>query len=361
MARFEVDHVYDLRLPRPSDETFGAWTGLLHKWERTWIYDDGPEVRWSWRQTPPGRLALCLTVTAEARDRWQGRSMLETLDQRLGTARERARLYGSAGPAERVLEGAIQAATAQVTVRMPLRTEDAGVITTDQEAAAAVASAVREHEQLLPDAAGIVADLDVRLDGDRLVLSSGPAVSVDAAVAYLSVRSAAIAAGAASLRKPVWAIASTAIAVLSVGLSFLPLATWSLIVLGTVASAVAVAAVIAAPRWHARPWTTFWGMSPVLALVLFACVYGAVARSADHAIQVAHATPEHLREPLILSLSLLTTGGDLDLQLEGWVRSIAYLEMLLLAGLAGGAAVVAVRRASVRFEEIVGTLRRDSG
>jgi hypothetical protein len=64
----------------------------------------------------------------------------------------------------------------------------------------------------------------------------------------------------------------------------------------------------------------------------------------------------YLRDPLLLSLSLLTTVGVLDLGLHRSVRSIAYLEMLLVAGVAGGAAIVAVRTVSRRAQELMDAL-----
>jgi len=64
-----------------------------------------------------------------------------------------------------------------------------------------------------------------------------------------------------------------------------------------------------------------------------------------------------LREPFLLSLSLLSTVGVLDLRLNGWIRSLAYLEMIFVASLAGGAASVVARRASRRADEIASQLR----
>ena len=142
-------------------------------------------------------------------------------------------------------------------------------------------------------------------------------------------------------------------------MSFLSLTTGTLITLGVVVAAIFGAAVYVSPHWLARRYTTILGLSVPAILVLFACAYGAIALADPGSLQLDDSHIHHLREPLLLSLSLLTTVGLLDLQLHGWVRSVAYVEMLLVASLAGGAAVIAAQRASRALGDVLGELRRD--
>lgn len=114
-----------------------------------------------------------------------------------------------------------------------------------------------------------------------------------------------------------------------------------------------------APRFSARRSVTALGLVPILTLCLFAFAYGAIAMLDPAAITSHGAHLRYLREPLLLSLSLLSMVGVLDLSLHGWVRSLAYLEMLLIASLAGGAAIVAVRRLSRRAQTLVDELRQE--
>jgi len=97
---------------------------------------------------------------------------------------------------------------------------------------------------------------------------------------------------------------------------------------------------------RARPCT-------VAILAAFAVGYGCVALATPTAITLAGTPVSYLRDPLLLSLSLLTTVGVFDLALHGAVRSVAYLEMLFVASAAGGAAIVAVRAFSQRAQELL--------
>jgi hypothetical protein len=148
-----------------------------------------------------------------------------------------------------------------------------------------------------------------------------------------------------------------AIALLSFGMSWAPLTWATLSVFAFLATLIGVAAVLFARRLRAKPLVTAWGMAPILTLCAFAFAYGASALADPAVIELNRARLRFLREPFLLSLSLLSTVGVLDLRLNGWVRSLAYLEMILVASLAGGAAITVARRVSRRADEVANQLR----
>ena len=157
-------------------------------------------------------------------------------------------------------------------------------------------------------------------------------------------------------RLPLWALTSALIAVISVAMSFLTLSWLSLGAFAIVVVITTFAAVYFAPRFKAKQATTALGLVPIAILAAFAVGYGCVALATPTAITLAGTPVSYLRDPLLLSLSLLTTVGVLDLALHGAVRSVAYLEMLLVASAAGGAAIVAVRAFSQRAQELLDAL-----
>jgi hypothetical protein len=162
-------------------------------------------------------------------------------------------------------------------------------------------------------------------------------------------------------RRPLWALTSALIAAISVGMSFLTLSWLSLsafafVVVITTVAAVYFAPRFKAPRFKAKRATTALGLVPIAVLAAFAVGYGCVALATPTAITLAGTPVSYLRDPMLLSLSLLTTVGVLDLGLHGAVRSVAYFEMLLVASAAGGAAIVAVRAFSQRAKELLDAL-----
>lgn len=250
----------------------------------------------------------------------------------------------------------------QVTVRVPLLAADRDVVINHEAARRAVTVSVREAYKFWSDQEERLRGLEVRFDADALVITA-PSIraAVGAGTAYLSAARRRARAWASLPPTPVWAWASAAIALASFGLSWAPLTTATLATFGAVSASLAAAAVTLAPRLLARRSVTAWGMAPILTLVVFACAYGAISLLGHDAITINGTSLHHLREPFLLSLSLLSTVGVLDLHVHQWVRSLAYLEMLLIASLAGGAAVVAARRVSRRVEAIVDELRLERG
>lgn len=96
--------------------------------------------------------------------------------------------------------------------------------------------------------------------------------------------------------------------------------------------------------------------------IAFALVYAVVGLTSGHLAlaadtRVTGAPALHLRDPLLLSLSLATTAGAFDFGLTGWLRSIAFLEMLLVASYLGAAVLVSARALSTRFDRTIGELR----
>jgi len=353
--------MHDVRIETSDESVVDAWAQLIDRWheaarrERVWMthtmrVEDGAlhvDVR----------LVAKDTARATASSRYEGQRALYALERRIEAAEERLRDAWCV-PAAEPLKDAFRRSRPAAMVVVPVRTAHAAHIRTPEQARAAVTAAVHAHWDYWPEVLASLRELSVERVDERLALASPSGRVVDAAVAYLA---APVGAGVArrSPGQPVWAWASAAIALVTAGLSFLPLTPAALVVLGAVVVAIAAAAVAVAPRWGARRPTTFWGLAPALTLVLFACVYGAVALASDGSVELAGNALRHLRDPLLLSIGLLTTAGMLDVRLAGWVRSIAYLEMLMVAGLAGGAAVVAVRRASQRVAEIAAELRDD--
>lgn len=257
----------------------------------------------------------------------------------------------------RPLRGALRAAVPLVTVRIPLRNEDVSEPLDVASARTVVAEAIAAHLPHAADVAVRVASLHVAVVGDYLVLRSRSGeFAVDAAEAYLSWRRPR---RRPRLVPPVWAWGSATIALLSVGLSFLPLTTVTLIVLGVLTAAVVGASWWVAPSFSARRSRTLIGLSAPILLIGFACVYGGAALLEPSAFQVGSGPPHALREPLLLSLGLLTTAGFIDSGVHDWLRSVAYLEMLLFIGFAGGAVVLIARRTSEVVGEAVTELRRE--
>lgn len=298
--------------------------------------------------------ALEETVPASA---WRLENVADTLEKVVERDFNRWRYVSSLSDLA-ALGNAVERERPQATVRVPLLAADHDVVINDEAARRAVTTSVREVYAFWSDQEERLRAVQVRLDTDALIITSPfTGAAVDSGRAYLT---AARRKASPSLPPaPVWAWASAAIALVSFALSWAPLTTATVAIFAGLAAGVAGEAVVLAPRLLARRSVTAWGMAPILALVLFACAYGAISLLSSDAITINGSPLHHLREPLLLSLSLLTTVGVLDLHVHQWVRSVAYLEMLLVAGLAGGAAVVAVRRISGRVGRIVDDLQRD--
>ncbi len=244
-------------------------------------------------------------------------------------------------------------ATPVVTsVEVPLLAEDRNVAVDDATLRQLLVNAVEDSYPFWRDQRERLDAVKSALAHRAIVVSaSDPMAAVEVASAYLSATRRSPVRPKLLPRRPVWAVASTLIACLSFGLSWLSLSWLSL----------ARRPVNGAQEEASRP-VPYPKRSPPslrLALSTFAVVYGAIALLSPTTIMLDESHLRFLREPFLLSLSLLNTGGVLDLEVHGWARSLAYLEMLLVAGLAGGAALVAARRLFERAEAIVDELRLD--
>jgi hypothetical protein len=355
MASFAIRHLYELRLAANDDlshwrDALDEVPGYLRGVDKTATLTEHP-----------GSISIRVEVWAalESTDSWNGITELKRRNEAIESGiTSIARRWSFMRDAQE-MSRALQAATPRVEVRVPLRTDDANVIQSDATADLVVRQVVAETFPHWTDVIERLSALQTRLEGDQLVLEleSGE-FGVDVASAYLRSPRRLLRRSAPGA-KPVWAWASTAIALLSVGLSFLVLNTATLLVLGALVAAITALAIVVSPRWAATRRITFLGIVPTLTLCAFGCAYGAISLLCPELLGVSDAPLGHLREPLLLSLGLLSTAGFLDVEIHGWVRSVAYFEMLLAAGLAGGAAIALLRRASQRFEEALTELRND--
>lgn len=355
MANFSIRFVYRLRVSRKSD--IPRWRKLIDQVPGEF---EGLNATATLVEHPTGDLVqLEIWSLLDATEPWRGiaelgkrtkatESRIKALAQRLSYRTENAELART-----------LESVTPEVEVRVPVRTDDAEAIKNSADADFVVRQATAEQFRHWVDVTERLASLQTQLVGDYLVLNlrSGT-LGVDIAEAYLTSQPRRPARPSPSV-KPVWAWASAAIALLSVGLSFVELKAIFVGILAALAISVAIAAVVVSPQWGARRRVTFLGLVPALTLCAFGCAYGGIALLSPGLIEVSGAPLRHLREPLLLSLGLLTTSGFLDLEVHGWVRSLAYVEMLLVASLAGGAVVVVARRASERVGEAITELRRD--
>jgi hypothetical protein len=219
-------------------------------------------------------------------------------------------------------------------------------------------AAIREQCPFLSDQERRTTNADVRLGiGSLRIDGDDGGVVVANGKAYLEAsRPLRRARLQVKRRWQLWALTSALIAAISVGMSFLTLSWLSLSAFALVVVIATSAAVYFAPRFKAERATTALGLGPIAVLAAFAVGYGCVALATPTAITLAGTPVTYLRDPLLLSLSLLTTVGVLDLALHGAVRSVAYFEMLLVASAAGGAAIVAVRAFSQRAQELLDAL-----
>jgi hypothetical protein len=242
-----------------------------------------------------------------------------------------------------------------------------------QDLAAALAASVYAFRA---DADALLKDLELKVFRDHVKLTvenrtDDEAVRILEGLIELLERPLPRRAGAA-LRRP-WALGTLTVALATVLLSFLSLSAVSLVMLGLIVAGIAGVAVGYAARRRREGLSTCLKMAPVLLMVGFALVYGAAGAgdgctSTMFARQDASAsqppcevlspdTGGHLRDPLILSLQAMVTGGFGDIEAFGWTRSVVYLEMLLLwAGVA-----IAVVELGRRFQRIDAALAPDEG
>ncbi len=317
------------------------------------VTEDGPHVD----------VRLRFSASTDETQRYSAGQRLKRLHEGLNSiTSERFREWRiSSTPDLKLVGTRFEDATPVVTsVEVPLLAEDRNVAVDDATLRQLLANAVEDTYPFWRDQRERVDAVKSALAHRAIIVSaSDPTAAVEVASAYLSATRRRPVRPKLLPRRPVWAVASTLIACLSFGLSWLSLSWLSLAAFAGSTLLIFLAAVYWTPTLGAKRAVTSWGMAPVLTLSTFAVVYGAIALLSPTTIMLDESHLRFLREPFLLSLSLLNTGGVLDLEVHGWARSLAYLEMLLVAGLAGGAALVAARRLFERAEAIVDELRLD--
>lgn len=261
------------------------------------------------------------------------------------------------------LRGQLKACKPSASIEVPLLEADRDVLVDDVAATRVHDAAIRDKCPFLSDQERSTTNVEVTLaEGSLRIDGYDGALVVANGKAYLETsRPFRRARPELKRRRPLWALTSALIAAISVGMSFLTLSWLSLsafafVVVITTVAAVYFAPRFKAPRFKAKRATTALGLVPIAVLAAFAVGYGCVALATPTAITLAGTPVSYLRDPMLLSLSLLTTVGVLDLGLHGAVRSVAYFEMLLVASAAGGAAIVAVRAFSQRAQELLDAL-----
>jgi hypothetical protein len=308
------------------------------------------------------KIDLRFETTAHCESTWDASSTLTTLARTLPNA---VSLHTGAwdswstkDPVLLELRRQLKEYKPSASIEVPLLEADFDVVVDDVGATRVHDAAIREKYPFLSDQERrttsvrvMLAKRSLRIDGDDtdMAVANGKA--------YLEAsRPLRRARPIEKPRRPIWAATSTLIAAISFGMSFLALSWVSLGAFAMIVAATTIAAIYFAPRLNAERRITALGLLPIATLAAFAIAYGCVALATPTAITLAGTPLSYLHDPMLLSLSLLSTVGVLDLALHGAVRSVAYLEMLLVASAAGGAAIIAVRTFSRRAREVVDAL-----
>lgn len=249
------------------------------------------------------------------------------------------------------MRGSLQAGNPlEATVKIPLRHDDREIIAPNPMAFVEIA--LKRPFPFAADLRRQTNGMTAEIEGSHLLVSGASPRAVGlAAAAFIRAPRPII---QAIPTRPIWAYGTLAILAISFALSWLPLSTGCIVALGSAAVATTALALFFSRR-HGLVRRTAIGLVPVLIVVAFAVVYS-IAGLTGEALEL-HGEPLHLRDALLLSLSLASTVGVLDLSVSGWLRSIAYLEMLLVAGYLGAAALVTVRSLSVRLDQTIRELR----
>jgi|GEM_PF-5800612 len=238
----------------------------------------------------------------------------------------------------------------ETTAEVPLRNDDWELIVADPMAF--VESALERPFPFAADLRRQTTGMTAKVEGSYLVIAGASPGAVGlAAAAFVRAPRPIIQAIPA---RPIWAYGTLAILAISFALSWFPLSAGSTIALGASALATTAIALFIGHRYGLARRTAA-GLVPVLIVVAFALVYSVAGLTGEALGLQGEAL--YLRDALLLSLSLASTVGVLDLTVSGWLRSIAYLEMLLVAGYLGAAALVIVRSLSVRLDQTISGLR----
>lgn len=312
------------------------------------------------RLTAEGRLrwSVAEEIDAEILQRWDANHVSRAIE----SAAERSENVAGAvifppkvdilvyGLAMAMRDSLRAGAPLEMAVKVPLRHDDQKLIGTSPMAflEAALTRPLPFSADLRRQTNGMTAEVE----GPHLVISgASPRAAGLAAAAFVRAPRPIL---QAISKRPFWAYGTVALLSISFMLSWLRLSTGSIVALGAAAVATTALALSLARR-HGLVRRTAIGLVPVLIVVAFAVVYS-IAGLTGEALEL-QGEPPHLRDALLLSLSLASTVGVLDLSVSGWLRSIAYLEMLLVAGYLSAAALMTVRSLSVRLDQTIRELR----
>ncbi len=235
--------------------------------------------------------------------------------------------------------------TRSAQARVPLRHGDAEVL--GGRAGERVRAVLTRIYPFSADLERVLTGVSVEIRGQDLLIS-GASIHDVAFVASAFVRAPRPIPKSPPPR-PFWAYATAAVLVVTFALSWLSLSAFSVGLLAATTSVGIGWALVAALREQALLRTAL-GLVPLATFIAFAIVYS-IAGIAGNALQPPEGEPLFLRDALLLSLSLGVTGGLFDLIVMGWLRSIAYLQMLLVAGYLAAAGLLVARAMSSRLDE----------
>lgn len=226
-----------------------------------------------------------------------------------------------------------------------------------------VKRAIRETMAFVEDRqlASVGLSVMLRQGGAAIVLESedNDAEVARAAEAFV----AAAAARPRELRSPppgaltsprVVALLTTALASVSVGLSFVHLSWPGLALLISTVFAGLGAAVVLPRRLAWADWRlVLVGIAPMAVVLTFAATYALIAHDSGTAITHSGHRVDSVGDALLLSINVALTGGIPDLTLTGTVRSVVYIEILLFLGFVGANVAVAGRWAATRLSSLL--------
>ena len=157
---------------------------------------------------------------------------------------------------------------------------------------------------------------------------------------------------------PVWAWAGAVGLAYIMLMSFFELGTSVIVVLLFGAAAIIAVALGLAPRYGATRKTTAVLLLPLCVFVLFGAVYGFAMLQDPPQIVLESGDQAHLRDPLLLAAGFVSTAGALGLEVDGWPRAVALLQLMLLAVGVVASAYSSARGASRRLGQLEDSIKR---
>ena len=157
---------------------------------------------------------------------------------------------------------------------------------------------------------------------------------------------------------PVWAWAAVVGLAYSMVMSVFELGTNVIVILLFGVAAIVAVALGLAPRYGATRTTTALLLVPLCAFVLFGAVYGFAMLQDPPQIVLESGDQAHLRDPLLLAAGFLTTAGALGLEIDGWPRGVALLQLVLLGVGVAASAYKSARGASRRLGQLEDAIKR---